>query len=460
MANYPGVHISEKKNLSLSNNGMSGLHPLLVGRFYHSDGTPRSLKDGVFSVSNWLEFSQICHSNAIYVVVDENGTRIDGSGQDETASAEGADQTKRVKNSRKKQAEVSEDVEDAPLELLADDFNPDVLALRHFFDNGGGACSLLSIAPDDNIAEIPAILADHDDISLYAAIGSEYEDINSQLDNVLRNNPLSFLVASNSKLTNVTFVNNTLTAQYGPDLITGYQFVFSDDSVWVRESADKPLKLLSSLQTTNKELYKTIKDAIGQPAYPEEFANGVTLPAAAAVAGAYCRNERQRGIWKAPANIVLVNAAPTMVVTPDRHGSLNEAGINLIVREPVRGTVIMGARTGELPSKTAWRYVPVRLLFNAVERDIRQMMLPVVFEPNSQATWQSVTNGINNYLYDLWRKGGLFGTNSSSAWQVDVGFNTMSDADFENGILRVRIGLAALSPAEFIEVEFSPGAVA
>ncbi|AML59572.1 Phage tail sheath protein FI [Serratia rubidaea] len=80
------------------------------------------------------------------------------------------------------------------------------------------------------------------------------------------------------------------------------------------------------------------------------------------------------------------------------------------------------------------------------------MLSPVVFEPNSASTRQSVIAAINNYLYKLWKQGGLYGTTPDSAFRVEL---ALEGDGIANGILRVRVSLSALRPQEFIYLEFT-----
>ena len=464
MAMYPGVHIFENTRLSLASNGMSGLRPLLVGRFFNLDGTARSLAAGVLNVDSWLSFSEVCLTSSLFIVVDETGQPIaePPDGDVEHLVAAEAPRKRRTKKSQPQPTEVL-----APVELTDKNINSGVFALRHYFDNGGGPCLLLSYSADDELTKIATALTEYDEISLMALIDAEAGDIsaiNTELDKAITDNQQAFLITRHNSTTTPTPVrgsNATRTATYAPDLITDYSYALDDSGILIQRESSDGSSLISLAELRNsslpadKAVADTVDRALAEVVLPPGAQSPVILSPCAAVAGAYCRNERQVGIWKAPANIPLVGALPEVLVGEHQHGELNEVGINVITWRPRTGTVIMGARTLEDVNKTAWRYVPVRLLFNTVERDLRSMMAPVVFEPNSRITWQLVRSGIESYLYNLWKKGGLYGTSPEQAYVVNIGPETMSEADIENGMLRARIGLAALRPAEFIFLEFT-----
>ena len=79
-----------------------------------------------------------------------------------------------------------------------------------------------------------------------------------------------------------------------------------------------------------------------------------------------------------------------------------------------------------------------------------------MFQPNDSNTWTKIKCQISNFLNTLWRDGALAGATPEEAYFVEVGKDiTMTAEDIYNGYLIVRIGLAAVRPAEFIVLEFS-----
>jgi phage tail sheath protein FI len=186
----------------------------------------------------------------------------------------------------------------------------------------------------------------------------------------------------------------------------------------------------------------------------------VILPPSAAIAGAYASVDRERGIWKAPANISLqaVVAPVIQVTTEDQEGlNIDSTGksINAIRSFPGSGTVVWGARTLD-GNSNEWRFIPVRRLFISVEESVKKATAFAVFEPNDISTWLKVKGMIDSYLYTLWERGALQGTKPEQAYFVNVGLGkTMTTDDILAGKLIVEIGLAAVRPAEFIILRFS-----
>lgn len=177
----------------------------------------------------------------------------------------------------------------------------------------------------------------------------------------------------------------------------------------------------------------------------------VDYPASAAVAGVYCRVDRERGVWKAPANVAIAGgySVDPLSVAPEL-----EEGVNAIRTFNGGPPLVWGART--LEPTGPWRFVPVRRLFNAVEKDIKKAMNVAVFEPNNAYTWEMVRSAIDNYLHQLWTDGALLGETPEEAYSVLVGLGvTMTDQDLRNGEMKVKVGLSAVRPAEQIILQFS-----
>jgi phage tail sheath protein FI len=212
-------------------------------------------------------------------------------------------------------------------------------------------------------------------------------------------------------------------------------------------------RTLASIQSTNTALYNQIKAALNQ--------QRVVLPPSAAVAGIYAQVDRERGVWKAPANVsVAAVIGPTTKITHREQEDLNidpNAGksINAIREFTGKGTLVWGART-LAGNDNEWRYVPVRRLFNMIEESARKATAFAVFEPNDATTWLKVKAMIESFLYGLWERGALAGSTPKAAYFVHVGLGkTMTPQQVLEGLMIVEIGVAAVRPAEFIILRFS-----
>ena len=172
------------------------------------------------------------------------------------------------------------------------------------------------------------------------------------------------------------------------------------------------------------------------------------VPPSGAVMGVYSRTDIARGVHKAPANESVFCTGLKVNYTKDEQDILNPEGINLIRALPGQGIRIWGARTAS--SSSSFRYINVRRLFIFVEESIKASTNWVVFEPNDSMLWSRVSITVASFLDNLWRAGMLAGDSASEAFFVEIGTNTMSRDDIENGRLICNIGIAPTKPAEFV----------
>lgn len=185
------------------------------------------------------------------------------------------------------------------------------------------------------------------------------------------------------------------------------------------------------------------------------------LPPSAAMAGIYTMVDSTRGVWKAPANVSLnMVLSPTVNITDDEQKDLNapvgddSKPINAIRNFIGFGTQVWGART--LDNKNLdWRYINARRTMIFLEESIKNATRSYVFEPNDAHTWLNVKCMIENFLRDVWKRGGLAGASTEDAFSVHVGLgDTMTPKDILDGVMRIVVLVAISHPAEFIEITF------
>ncbi len=210
---------------------------------------------------------------------------------------------------------------------------------------------------------------------------------------------------------------------------------------------------LADIKTTKTGLYAQIVSELTK--------QRITLPPSAGVAGVYATTDRQRGVWKAPANVSLNNViGPVVKITSADQEQLNvdpNAGksVNAIRSFTGKGTLVWGART-LAGNDNEWRYVPVRRLFNMIEESTKKASYFAVFESNDAATWLKVKAMIESFLYGIWQQGALAGATEEQAYFVNIGLGkTMTQQDMLEGRMIVEIGIAAVRPAEFVVLRFS-----
>lgn len=421
-------------------------------------------------------------------------------------------------------------------------------SVRLYFENGGGPCYVLPVRHDNKkvdvsqIALIGPAIAQCPDITLLC--WCEYEGsvadqtVYTALGSLLGasatpgGNPGRFLLTDawptgapeapdKWTFTAPQVTDKTQVASYFPALLTGYARNYSDylsRPDWpgyehlvtvkcTKEQIEKLNKEQSGLvnqelvtldalraasltagHTQAQTVLKLVEQAFAGtlPSVP------VVLRASVAMAGVYARVDRERGVWKAPANVGVAGVTALVVqgesksVSPRGGEPKKTAAANAITPwhnpVPVRiddalntklidkhinairefrgqGVMVWGARTQE--DNDLWRYIPVRRLFNTLERDARTALQAAVFEPNSPLTWEQVRGGLDHYLNALWRKGALQGDTPEQAYYVQIGLGaTMTQDDINQGRMVVRIGVAAVRPAEFIVLQLTQNMIA
>ncbi|NDO82789.1 phage tail protein [Citrobacter sp. NCU1] len=279
------------------------------------------------------------------------------------------------------------------------------ISIRTYFENGGGPCYVVN--KSGLTLQVPL----HPDITLLVTAGQQ---ISADTINSLCNEDhgvFALLDYMDGEITvntdiSATFSENSHAAVYYPNLITSWA--------------------------------------------------AIPVPASALMAAFYYQNDRTRGVWKAPANMAIpAGYQPQYKVTSTLQGKFNSGlAINMLRQVDYRGPVVWGART--LEDSDNWRYVPVRRLFDSAERDIKTAMQSMVFETNNPPTWEKVRTAITNYLHSLWQQGALVGATEKEAYFVQIGKGlTMTDDDISQGKMIIKVGMAAVRPAEFIILQFS-----
>ncbi len=175
----------------------------------------------------------------------------------------------------------------------------------------------------------------------------------------------------------------------------------------------------------------------------------IAIPPSGSIMGIYARSDNTRGVHKAPANeVVRACVGLDVAFNKGEQDILNPKGINLIRSFPGQGIRVWGART--VSGDPSWKYVNVRRLFIFIEESIKANTNWAVFEPNDETLWTRVQRTISVFLTGMWRNGSLAGSSADEAFFVNIGRNTMSQDDIDNGRLVCVIGVAPVKPAEFV----------
>jgi uncharacterized protein len=357
--------------------------------------------------------------------------------------------------------------------------------LQMFFNNGGGPCYIVSVGdytdavagPADNTDGItkgilvleevdePTLLVFPDAVSLAdaSAYGVVIQKALAHCNKLQDRFTISDVFGTDVDAFRTAIGNDNLKygAAYYPSLKTALNYGYDESVVNIDTHNENgatatvnPLSgTLSSLAASEPSVYRAIKAEINK-IY-------VDLSPCGAIAGVFARVDRERGVWKAPANVgVKSTIGPTIKITNEAQESLNVhpstgKSINAIRTFVGKGTLVWGARTFA-GNDNEWRYVPVRRLYIFVEESVKKATEFVVFEPNDAKTWLRTKTMIENFLSSLWRDGALAGAKPDEAFFVKVGLGeTMTALDILEGRMNIEIGMAAVRPAEFIILKFS-----
>lgn len=370
-------------------------------------------------------------------------------------------------------------------------------ALRHFYDNGGGRCYIVSIGDysasavvndiaDAHLAGLAALAredeptllvfpdlsgmaaANPNDASQVAAVRAAYHSVLVQALNQCATLGDRFLIcdlwdggaAGEAGITAFRNGIGTRNLKYGaayhPFIQTTLPWNWDEDTIKVSQVGPHDNMSLTDLKSgsvnSNPLIYANVRIALSR--------FSVILPPAATVAGIYATVDRTRGVWKSPANESLASVRSlTVQIDQDDNDSMNVdpsgKSINALRAFAGKGFLVWGART-LAGNDNEWRYVSVRRFFNMVEESCKKASEPFVFEPNDANTWIKVKAMIENFLVVQWRDGALAGAKPENAFYVRVGLGTtMTAQDILEGRMIVEIGMAVVRPAEFIILRFS-----
>jgi len=391
-------------------------------------------------------------------------------------------------------------------------------AIRHFFDNGGGPCWIVSVggydgdkhSADDFTDDIwnaaakerePAIYLCPDAVALdrasYVAISNRmlaecqsladrvaivdiYDgrgDIAQAIDgpdgfrNALRfgDNP-GFGVAY------YPWLNTTLIEQPDADFTdldedsrkALAKDVFADlqalQSEPLSDELTELVKRLTQAPTKEHPADKTHTALYNLSPLYSQVMQGLraemnVLPPSGAMAGVYARTDSTFGVFKAPANTGIQSvASPVVSMSHEEQQGLNVPlnglAVNAIRSFLGRGVLVWGARTLDGNSQD-WRYVSVRRTLIMLEQSIKSAAQAYVFAANDDATWATVRAMIENFLTNQWKAGALAGSTPDQAFGVDVGLgSTMTAQDVLDGYMNVAVRVAVTRPAEFIVITF------
>jgi Bacteriophage tail sheath protein len=174
------------------------------------------------------------------------------------------------------------------------------------------------------------------------------------------------------------------------------------------------------------------------------------MPPSGHVAGIYARVDTQRGVYKAPANEVVLDALSLQhTISKSQQDGLNPQGVNCI--RYLNGNILVwGARTLGGDANGDWKYINVRRVFLFLRNSIDQGTQWVVFEPNDTSLWGKIRRSVTAFLTNVWRAGALFGDTAQQAFFVKCDAENNPPDVRDQGQVIIDIGVAIVRPAEFV----------
>lgn len=324
-------------------------------------------------------------------------------------------------------------------------------SLRHFFENGGRQCYVLSLGPGQGE---PAT-------RLHALIAALQTP--QMLETLLADDKTGLvLVPELSELNEVNAAEVDVDALW----YQGWQALLTlcrqaQQRFALLELPDSPAQAVTLTgQSFSADLCQ--RGAAWWPrletSYEDEASAPVVLSPLPAVAAAIQRSAQDNGVWKAPANLPLAKTRrPTQSILTSP-ALLDNQGVscNLIRSFVGKGVRLWGCRTLLNEENTAWRYIQSRLLVSSVEHYLSKLARAYLFEPNTAPTWMKLKGQVWTWLRQQWLAGAFFGTVEDEAFSLSIGLDeTMTEDDIHQGKMILQVRLALLAPAEFIAVSLT-----
>lgn len=292
-------------------------------------------------------------------------------------------------------------------------------AVRQFFQNGGGAASVVRL---ESAASLPA--------------------------------QLGVLAATDFDLLCIPDVEE-------PEHIGAACEFCRERSAFLIADPPKDVTDVAAIKTWAAPLLNA-ENVAGAVYYPwVELAGERLVPPSGSVAGVYARTDATRGVWKAPAGIEAtlknVTALADRTISDRASGELNVEGINSLRTFPSIGNVVWGARTlaGADSLASEFKYVPVRRLADYIERTLRQSLAWAAVEPNAQPLWSAIVQQADELMDGLFADGALAGTTAHDAFRVSCGPATTTPEEMQAGIVNLEVGFAPRRAGEFVVVRLA-----
>ncbi|MFP2928739.1 phage tail sheath family protein [Pyxidicoccus sp. 3LG] len=304
-------------------------------------------------------------------------------------------------------------------------------AVRGFFENGGQRCYVLPLGASGLEGALDE-LSRLDGVDLVCAPGLEAADSAAR-------------TAAQARILQACSERGDCFAILDSPLCTGTSAQILDQVKAYRDTLDAAIKAFAGGNS----------GALYFPWLEVPAGDGrVLVPPCGHIAGVYSRVDGNSGFHKAPANEALEGVSNLQVALSSAGQETLASGggpaINCLRAFTGRGMRIWGART--LSRDPAWCHVNVRRTVLTIRRWLELVMSSMVFEPNDLKLWIRIGREVGAFLEELHRRGALKGAVAEEAFYVKCDAETNPQQVRELGQVVTEIGLAPVTPSEFLVV--------
>jgi hypothetical protein len=175
------------------------------------------------------------------------------------------------------------------------------------------------------------------------------------------------------------------------------------------------------------------------------------LAASPAVAGLIARSDRQDGVGRAPANLLLKGAVKAELdLDASAQAELNLVGVNCIRKFEVGALRLWAART--LSREPEQLYVHHRRVVLLTLKTLSTGLRWAVFEPNDRTLRRRIKDSLEGFLRSLLARGLTAGQSPEEAFYVKIDDSQNGSEIQDAGQVVAEIGIALSKPAEFIVI--------
>jgi hypothetical protein len=219
----------------------------------------------------------------------------------------------------------------------------------------------------------------------------------------------------------------------------------------------------SSTQTVSDLDSRNINNSYGAAYYPwvqiRDTAAGANLwvPPSTVALGVLASSAARAELWFAPAGfnrggLNNTNAGLNVInivekLTSDQRDDLYDVGVNPIASFPSEGIVVFGQKTLQA-NKSALDRINVRRLMIYLRKQITIISNEVLFDPNTQITWNRFLNRVNPFLESIKNRFGL------ADYRVILDETTTTPDLIDRNVMYAKILLKPTRAIEFIALDF------